>query len=224
MSGDFRPGQCDCKIGRIIDEYDLETLDADLERRRREEEASLRDLAARTNRCILEAAIERESQSVFEAEDELFGAIDRDEAVAAIYAALADDETRPDRRARVRTRLEQVGIDVDGIKRDWVTHPTVRSHLRECLDIDTSRDCRLDSDDALDTIEWARSRCIAIVGRTLERLQGGNSLSITDADVSVSIRVTCRNCNESYSPARLLSRGGCACHPEIATDDDSSGK
>lgn len=204
---------CGCKVGRVGEEYGLDDLDAELERRRAAGE-SLRDLAAYTNRRILGAALEAAPEPVFEGGGELFGALDRAEAVAAVYEALADDETGADRRARVRTRLEQAGIDVDAVTRHWVTHPTVRSHLRECLDIDTSPARRIDAEGALDTIEWARSRCVAIVQRTLERLQAAGALAITDADVSVSVRVACTACNESYSPSELLSRGRCDCRTE----------
>ena len=203
--------QCGCKVGRAVETYGLDDLDAELRRRRREREASLRELAAYTNRRILAAALDVVPADVFDGDSELFGALGRSEAVEAIYGALADDDVPPGRRARVRTRLEQTGIDVDEVTGDWVTHPTVRTHLRECLDIDTSSRRTVDLDDATNTIEWARSRCVAVVERTLDRLQSAGGIAVTEADVSVSIRITCTECRASYSPAELVSRGRCAC-------------
>jgi hypothetical protein len=209
-----RPGQrsCDCKIGRDIDRYQLDELNEQVIHNRQDNELSLRDLATFINHRVLEAAIEDASGDILEDESDLFGALDQKDAIAAIYGALQDEDVSPDRRARVRTRLSQAGVDLDVVEDHWVTHTTVRRHLQECLDLDTSSEQTLEPENAKSTIEWIRTRCTAIVVRTFERLQSAGHLNVSDLDVSVSIRATCTECGKTYSPSKLISRGHCDCY------------
>lgn len=202
---------CDCKLGHVNEQYQLRDLNDELIRRRQNGDASLRDLASYVNLRILDAAIERATGDIVTGDNDLYGALEREEAIATIYETLTDEEIAPERRARVRTRLDQARVDLDVVEDDWLTHPTVRNHLLECLGIDTSPTRELDRDGAAKTIEWARSRCVAVIGRTLQRLQTVGQLTITNADVSLSIRITCTECQETYSPSQLLSQGRCAC-------------
>lgn len=206
-------GGCACKVGRAAETYGLEDLDSRLVARRRDGD-SLRALAAYVNRRVLAAALREASDG----EWELLGAIDEDDVIEAAYAALADDETPRERTARVRTRLEQAGVDVDSVTDDWVTHPTVRQHLRNCLDVDTSRDATIGHEDAVDTVEWARTRCNRIVARTVTRATNAGLVDVGDPAVSVSVTVNCRECGQSYRPARLLDRGSCECATEPGSD------
>jgi len=199
---------CACKVGRGIERYGLDGLDAELVRRRRESDASLRELADYTNRRILAAALDAASVDL---SDTLYGAVDDEDAVEVLYDTLADDETPTERVARVRTRLVQNGVDVEAVQSDWVTHTTVRSHLRECLEVDTSREASITPDDGRDTIEWARNRCANVVGETLERLRRADLISTGPLDTSVTIQVTCTDCGATYRPGRLLSERACDC-------------
>lgn len=203
---------CECKVGRDIERYRLGELDETVVRYRQEHETSLRDLADYVNHRILEAAITDTADDVLDGKSGLFGALEREDAVAAIYGALYDDDVAPDRRARVRTRLEQAGVDLDSVENDFVTHTTVRRHLNECLGIDTSSEQTIDSENAKDTIEWIRTRCTAIVARTFERLQSAGQLEVRDLEVSVSIRATCTECGATFTPTEFISRGHCDCY------------
>jgi len=199
---------CGCKVGRGIERYGLDGLDAELVRRRRESDASLRELADYTNRQMLAAALDAASVDL---DDTLYGAVDDEDAVEVLYDTLADDETPTERVARVRTRLVQNGVDVEAVQSDWVTHTTVRSHLRECLEVDTSREASITPADGRDTIEWARNRCANVVGETLERLRRADLLSTGSLETSVTIQVTCTDCGGTYRPGQLLSEQACDC-------------
>lgn len=201
---------CSCKVGKAIAKHDLVELNAQLASKRSDGAASLRDLADFVNRSILTAALETDADTLIE-NTEAFGALDREEAIDSIYHVLTDDSASTEQRARVGTRLEQAGVDLEAVRSAWVTHPTVRTHLRQCLEIDTSQTSDLEPDDGLHTIEWARSQCVAIIEQTLKRLVKAGHLSITDIDISLSIRVTCTACEETYQPMDLVHRGGCAC-------------
>lgn len=206
MAGE-ESGACSCKVGRVADRHGVSGLDDEL-RRRREDGASLRALADHVNRRVLAASLDDETDGLVDA---VYGAVSGEEAVALVYDALAGDDVAPERTARVRTRLEQRGVDVDAVMDDWVTHPTVRGHLRECLGLDTSRGGTVSHDDAVDTVEWARARSERVVGRTFERLDDAGLVTTGDLDVAATFRLTCADCGETYRPSRLLDRGGCAC-------------
>lgn len=207
---------CSCKVGRVADRHGLTELD-DALRRRRDDGASLRALADVVNRQVLAAALEDAATNW--PSDEVYGAVSGDRAVELVYEALAGDDVRTERTARVRTRLEQRGVDVDAVTDDWVTHPTVRHHLRECLGVDTSRDGTISIDDAVDTVEWSRTRAVAVVSRTFERLDDAALVRTGGLDVSATFQLTCTTCGNTYRPGRLLDQGGCACYP---SGDDST--
>lgn len=206
---------CSCKVGRSIEHYGLGELDAELVRRRRESDASLRDLADYTNRRILEAALDA---AAVDLSDALYGAVDDDGAVGVLYDVLAADDTPTERVARVRTRLTQQGVDVDRVQSDWVTHTTMRTHLNECLEVDTSREAAITVEDGRDTIEWARNRCANVIEGTLERLRNAGLLTTGPLELSVTIQVTCTDCGSSFRPDQLLAECACDCPSTESSD------
>lgn len=208
-------GQCSCKIGRDIDRYDLSGLNEELQYRRNEEDASLRDLAEHVNKRILEAVL---NDTRTDLTNVAYGAVSETDALDAVYETLASDDTPADREARVRKRFEQAGVDIEEIESHWVTHPTVRTHLNECLDIDTAQRARITADTARNTIEWARTRCRRVVEQTITRLSSAGIVAIGDADVSVGIQITCSDCGSTYRPGALLEEGACACHSDQNSD------
>lgn len=198
---------CSCKVGSATDRYGLDRLDDELEARHAAG-ASLRELAAYVNKRVLEAALHGAGVEV---SDVAFGAVAPEDAIDAVYEALAGTDSPAEIGARVRSRVRQEGVDVDAVCADWVTHPTVRSHLRECLDVETARDGTLTVEDGRDTIEWAWARCEGIVEQTFARLDSQDEVHTGDLDVVVSVRVTCRECDNSYRPDHLLEAGACDC-------------
>lgn len=202
---------CSCKIGRKIEQYGLDDLNDDLRRERFDNAASLRELADLINRRILETEIQDTGTDLTNV---AYGAVNPDDALAAVYEALTNDDAPADREARVRTRLEQNGVNIERVESDWITHPTVRSHLNECLGIDTSRSAQITPTDSMNTIEWARTRCSQIIEQTVVRLIRSGHITISDFEVSVDIRVECTDCGRVYRPTELLKRGSCNCSPD----------
>ncbi|SER38108.1 rod-determining factor RdfA [Natrinema salaciae] len=199
---------CSCKVGRSVERYELDGLNDELRRKRFDEEASLRELADFVNRQILAAAIE---STPLDLTDIAYGAVSPDDALSAVYETLTSDSVAADREVRVRTRLEQQGVDIAAIESDWVTHPTVRGHLNDCLGIDTSRSARITPDESRDTIEWARTRCARIVEQTVSRLVTSGHLAIADFDVTITIQITCGECGRTHRPTELLEQRSCSC-------------
>lgn len=206
---------CSCKVGRNIERYDLEGLNDDLHRERSKNEASLRELADQINRQILKKSIE---DSDIALADVAYGAVSQDEALSAVYETLTSDTIAADREAHVRKRLEQNGVNVKSIESDWVTHPTVRTHLKDCLNIDTSRSVQITPDDAMDTVEWARARCRQIIEQTMSRLVSSGHIEIADSDVAITISIECSECGRTYRLPELLDKRSCACTLETSSD------
>lgn len=189
-----------CKVGRSADAYGLVDLDEAL-RRRHEEGEGLRDLAAFVNRRILGRAI---------ADSDVDTVTDPE----TVYDHLVDDDLSAGRRTEIREKLVRGGVDLDSVESSYVSHQTVRDHLRQCLSIDTSARTDVDPASARGTIEWARARFLGIAERTLERLESTGALSVGTLEVTGTVRVTCTDCGETYRLGVLIDRGRCGCPPE----------
>ena len=194
--GDSSGHTC-CKIGRDCAKYDLSGLDEDL-CRRRADGASLRDLQGFINERVLERALA-------DADADVVGDPEN------IYRLLRDEEVSSGRQAELRSRLERAGIDIETVEKDFVSHQTVRDHLKECLDVDTSRRSCIDVERATRNINWAESRSKAVIEKTLDQLRSADQLATEDLEVTQTVRVTCTGCGETYRVAELLDRGGCEC-------------
>ena len=205
LMGDSSARTC-CKIGRDCAKYDLSGLDENL-CRRRADGASLRDLQEFVNERVLERALA-------DANADVVGDPEN------IYRLLRDDEVSSGRQAELRSRLERAGIDMEAVENDFVSHQTVRDHLKKCLDVDTSRQSSIDIERATRNINWAESRSKAVIKQTLDQLRNANQLATDDLDVTQTVRVTCTGCGETYRVAELLDRGGCEC--EGSGQSDSS--
>lgn len=197
-----------CKVCDAIEKYDLSGFNKKLINRRSVEEMSLRDLTDYTNKEILRVGL---SDSSIQSTANIYGSLPGDNATETIYQLLHDENGTADQRARIRTQLQQENIDIESIESDWVTHPTIRKHLQECLDVDTSRTVDITISDGVDTIEWGRTRCRGVVDQTIQRLMSANKLDVGSPRVTVDIQITCEQCNQTYRPDELLKSGTCDC-------------
>lgn len=190
--------ECDCKIDRKADEYGLIDLNEELFARHQEQGASLRTLEAYVNKRMLDSALEETNTVLLDGVD-------------SIYEVLTDDTVSEGKRAEIRSRLEQAGVDVEELESDFVTYQTVRKHLREALDVDTGAKKTLDTTDADTRISRLLSRSEAVIAATLEQLRRGENLKTGNLDLVMSVRVTCENCGDSYRLRELLDTGRCRC-------------
>lgn len=188
---------CTCKIGRNAEAYAIEGLDRRL-LERRADGASLRRLETVVNRAILRAALR-------DAETAVLGDVD------GVYETLTGDDVSAGQRTETRERLSRAGVDPETLVDDFVSYQTVRSHLRNCLDVETDRRTTLSVEDAQGTIEWARSRSEGIVERTIERLTNTEGFDAGDVEVSHVVRVSCPDCGTSHPVETFVDRGGCDC-------------
>lgn len=189
---------CSCKIGRNIEKYELGDFDDALIDKRQKEEMSLRDLASYINSRILESAIDSKATSVVG--DPM-----------TLYTSLTGDDISPERRADVRDDLEYAGVDIDKLEEDFVSHQTVKTHLQDCLDLDTSRQGVEILDDAKDLIEWTRNRDERIIKKTLQRLRDSGEIQSGQLDITHTVNIRCEECGTNYRLEEFLQNEGCEC-------------
>jgi len=193
------------KVDRVIADHDLEGAGAELERYwtgRDTDRRSLRDLADHFNRKVLRHRMEAAGMNPLDGE------------VANTFRLLTSDDVTSGARTRAERRLEREGIDVEALREDFVSHQAVHTYLTEYRDVDL--DAR--RDDATDPVASARrtiqrlsSRTQAVGENTVESLDGGESVSIGEFDVSVDVQVACRDCGSQYGLVEFLDRGACDC-------------
>lgn len=189
-----------CKIDRVIERRGLDGLDEELGRRRRADDASLRELESVFNRRVLAAALRDERVETIQGE------------VANLYRLLTAEEVSAGARTEAIDRLERNGIDAEALQEDFVSYQTVRTHLRDCLGLETGRESSIDRTDAEDTVFSFLARSETVIEQTLSRLQSADELHAGELDLSVNARVACRDCGREYTVSQLLDRGSCACY------------
>ncbi|MFD1632978.1 rod-determining factor RdfA [Haloplanus ruber] len=189
-----------CKIDDVCARRGLSTLPERLVRRRRTADDSLRDLERFFNREVLTAAMRAAGMELL------------DDEAANVYRLLTGDDVSDAARTEARDRLTRAGVDVARLRADFVTYGTVRTHLRGCAGVDTSRaSASVDEHTVTDTVLGLCGRTEAVAERELSRLAETTALETGDLSVSVDARVTCTDCGEDYRLLRLLERGGCSC-------------
>jgi len=197
-----------CKVGRVAAKRGLTRLDDEL-RRRRGAGASLRDLEGFLNERVLERALDEANEAVVGDPESL-------------CRTLQSSDVDAGRKAELRANLERAGVDVDAVEDDFISHQTIRDHLRDCLDVDTSRETRIDRERGHTTISWAQSRSQAVIEQTLQQLRNAGELATGNLDVTQTARVTCTDCGATYRLDELLDSASCECGDHLSEFDSSS--
>jgi len=198
-----------CKVERVTERYDLHEADERLLRRRENEDASLRELETHLNRRLLKRAMIEQGMSPLDGEVENY------------YRLLTDDTVMGTARREARRKLEEAGIDVDGVETDFVSYQTVRKHLNECLDKDTSEEYTPKPDNDLKNIEKLRQRLQNVVEKSVGRLKEYRVIQIGSPEATVSVKVTCGDCGRTYGISTLFRRRECPC---VADETDEASK
>lgn len=201
-AADAGPDGCDCKVGRVIDEYDLAGVNRELRERRGGDggdAASLRDLTDYFNKEVLRSAIRHAGRAPLDGE------------VENVYRLLTADEISSGSRTRARKRLEGDGVDLEAVERGFVSHPTIGSHLRNCLGVSRPAESPDRVATAEERIFKMQGRSEAVTLTTLERLADAGELVAGELTVLVDARVSCEDCGVHASVQEFIERGGCDC-------------
>jgi hypothetical protein len=198
-----------CKLGRVIEEYDLDGVAGNLPNywTREDERYSLRGLADYVNNAILRAAMDRAGLNPLDGE------------VENTYRLLTDDEVSEGVRTQAHSRLDRDGVDVGAVEGDFVSYQTVNRHLKECLGVERASAERTDSDRAeggAQRIAALRNRTVAVTENTLDQLRSSGALVLGEPDVYVDVTVTCTDCGTHATAQELIDDEGCECKPTDA--------
>jgi hypothetical protein len=193
---------CDCKVGRVADLYGLSDLDRELRTRWTgdgREKHSLRELERYLNRRVLAAALRSAGVDTLQGE------------VENLYGLLTGDDASEGVRVEARRRLERDGVDPESVEDDFVSHQSIHTHLRECLDVDHDPGGGASLERGSSTVYALRNRTEAVTAGTLERLRDGGELDMEGFDVYVDVRVACEACGRFHEIGSLFENGGCEC-------------
>ena len=189
------------KVARLIDEYDLQGLGAELEQQwtADEDRKSLRDLARYFNQQLLQRTLEEANVQYLDGE------------IENTYRLLTDDEVSSAESTRVRRRLERDGIDVDALETDLLTYQAIRSYLKDHRGAEYTPAETDPLEREATNVQKLRGRMATVTGGKLEQLRDSDELTLGEFQTLADIRVICEDCNTQFDVLDLLNRGGCNC-------------
>ncbi len=196
--------QSTTKVARLLEEYDLgEEFGAKLERlwtAEGDERESLRSLADRFNRRLLESAMANANMSSLDGEAD------------NLYRLLTSDEVSGGAQLEARNRLTQNGVDVDRLETDFVTYQAIRTYLKNHRGAEYEQKNEQQRIESIVTaIQRLISRLESVTGTNLAKLRDSRRLTLGEFRVFVRVDVLCEECGSQYGAVELLQRGGCDC-------------
>jgi hypothetical protein len=189
------------KVARLLDEYDLPGLGAELEQlwTAEEDRKSLRELARHFNRQLLGEALDEANVQYLDGE------------LGNNYRLLTDDEVSSAESTRVNRRLERDGVDVDALENDFVTYQAIRNYLKDYRGAEYTPTETDPLEREATTVQKLRGRMATVTGGKLGQLRASDELTLGEFRTLADIRVICEDCNTQFDVLDLLNRGGCNC-------------
>lgn len=190
------------KVQRLLEEYELDDLGAELEHRwttTGDDRMSLRDLADYFNQRLLEAAMGDAGMQPLSGE------------VENTYRLLHEEDVSGGDRTRTQRRLEREGVDVDALDRDFVTYQAIRTYLKDHRGAEHTTPDRDRTAVETENVQRLRGRTVTVTSGKLEQLKKGGHLNLGAFRVLVDVNVLCEDCGAQYEVETLLERGGCDC-------------
>ncbi|MFC7045761.1 rod-determining factor RdfA [Halobacteriaceae archaeon GCM10025711] len=190
------------KVGRVIAEYDLTGLGDELVAYwtgENEERYSLRKLADVFNQRVLAAALESVGENPLDGE------------VENTYRLLTDDDVSQGMRIQTRNRLERVGLDVDDLTSDFVSHQAIHTYLTKYQEVAYEAEETDQVAKDRERISRLENRLSAVIEDALDRSRRADRIALEAFDVFVDSRVLCEECGTTYTVDELFENGGCDC-------------
>lgn len=194
------------KVARLLEEYDLTELGAELEDlwTAEEDRRSLRDLAAYFNRRLLQTALDEANVQTLDGETE------------NIYRLLTDDSVSTADRTRIRRRLERDGVDVEKIESDFVTYQAIRTYLKKYRDAEYTPQEVDPLKREVTNLQQLQGRVTSVTEGKLEQLRSSDTITLGEFRTLADVRIVCEDCNAQFDVLELLDRGGCDCQDDSA--------
>ena len=191
------------KVARLIDEYGLDGLGDELESRWTAENAermSLRDLASFFNKRLLEEVLLEAGMSTLDTD------------IERVYHRLTDEDVSPGVRTETRNRLNQNGVDVEKLEKEFVSYQAIRSYLKQWREASYKRPSdeeKINND--LETIQRLMTRTESVAVDRIEQLRDTGRIDVDEFEIFLSMQVLCQRCGNQYDVATFLEQGGCEC-------------
>jgi hypothetical protein len=196
-------GRPSSKVARLVEEYGLEGLGDEIERRwtaTGSERMSLRSLADHFNRRLLERALRDAGETPSDVE------------VETVYDHLTGDEVSTGVRTDTRNRLARNGVDAEALTDDFVTYQAIRSYLTEYRDAEyegNTDEQKIEKD--LESIQRLVSRTQSVTEDRIASLRDTGRFDVGDFDVLLDVSVFCHECGTQYTVFELFDQRGCDC-------------
>lgn len=193
------------KVGRLIDRYGTAGLGQELEDRwlgRGYDDRSLRWLADWFNRRLLERRLAEVGHDPLDGE------------VANLYRLLSEEDVTAGSRVDAEATLEEYGIGVETLRREFVSHQAIHTYLTEFRGASKERSADDRPGNVRTTIQRLRSRLVAVAENNLDHLRTAGDLTIGEFTVLLEVQVLCEDCGASYPITDLIDRGRCDCEPD----------
>lgn len=195
-----------CKVTTTAQEYDLMDTAARLPERRKGG-ASFRELTRWFNTTIIEQILDRAG---IPSGESVHTVLVGDELAEEVYQILKTDDGSDVERAELRARLAEVGIDVDALEEALVSHVTIRSHLLECINLDSNAK-GANFEKTINTIRWAHSRAESVIQNALESSVAAGETQTGPLEAEVVVRVTCQTCGDMFYVDEFVENPRCHC-------------
>lgn len=194
-------GDRQSKVGRLIEEYDLHGLGAELERlwTADEDRRSLRDLADYFNQQLLMQALETAAVQPLDGE------------IENTYRLLTNDEVSSAEYTRIKRRLERDGVDVETLLDDFVTYQAIRTYLKDQRGAEYTPDETDPLKREETNLQKLRGRVVSVTEGKVEQLRESDDLILGEFRTLAEIQVICEDCNTQFDVVELLQRGRCHC-------------
>lgn len=191
------------KIERIASKYDMPGIETELAESwlgEQVEQRSLRQLSEYMNQQLLRTAMQKAGMDPLDGE------------VENMYGLLVEDEATTGMRTQAEETLRQHDIDVEQLRKDFVSHQTIYTYLTEQQNL--SKDDSQDRDQtgkAIKSIQRLNNRMVAVSKNTLKNLRSTGRITLGKFNVIVDVHVYCYDCEKQYTIVELLKSGGCSC-------------
>ena len=197
----------DTKVGRLIAEYGLDGMAADMEERwTRDDEhsKSIREIEEDFNKAVLRQVLEDSGTQPFDSE------------LDTIYRVLNGEQTTMTEDIEVRERLSERNVDADSLADDLVSHQTIYNFLtkQRKAEYRSTKDPRERLHRSNESVQKIKNRLTAVAQTNVRSLENSGLLTLGEFDVMGEVYVYCQDCNSRYSFSELIDREGCECASE----------
>lgn len=192
---------CNCKVGKMIDKYDLSSINSDLVARwtgEQGDDESIRALTDWFNHQLLRVEMHDTNMEIVEG------------SVENLYELLTDEDRLKAVKTQAQSTLERNGVNVDRLEEQFLSHQTMYRHLRDCLNAEKERN-ELTVNKERNRIHSVQNKAEAVTDDSITRLRDGGKIDIDEFEVLINFRVTCESCGTLYDVSDFLSTGGCDC-------------